>query len=950
MPTAAQCTAKPDDIMFTTLSLNDQLRQLSVVLDPTDADREGDLRIVKARLGGVTFLVIGFDYARQMGSIGGREADQIVAALGRARRNQLPVVLLMNSSGVRVTEGNEGVAALRRSLRAALDARLDGVRMLALGGRGCFGGASVLAATCEYVVVNPETLFSMSGPKLIERLSGKHDLDATDPAAVRALLGGAARAAASDAFILAANDVASYAEELSGWLAAVGTTQPTPLPSDSRLNMLQARRAALEMLPPGEEPVLWKDVTTHTLAQQLLGHDASFLRRGAFVESIGTGNRDIRLYGLIGGGFAGAGDALRLAKAIAAVPDTVKHIAIFLDAESHSPAAADERLVLSEYMGHLAFQIRRRHRRGVDVHLIVTGVAGGGIFAALAGSVSRVSMLPAARLKVLPDAAMAAINKTEDEESTLPVRALATGAADDVLQTFMRDMPMQPNANFYAVLQSARLNDRDAICIETESGESYSFAEIDRMAARYANALVALGCEKDDRVAAQLEKSPQALALFLACLRAGLIYLPLNTAYQASELTHFLTDAQPRVFVCAESQLAAMREFATSQGVAHVEGMDTDGTGSFTTLAATYAEEFTTVHRDPEDIATIMYTSGTTGRSKGAMLNHRAVNFCAQGLADYWEFTSNDVLLHALPIFHVHGLFVSTCVALLSGARILFHRKFDVDAVIRELPRSTVMMAVPTFYHRLLADARFNPQITAKMRLFTSGSAPLTTQVHEEFFQRCGHKILERYGATETMILTSNPVHGDRRAGSVGLPLPGVELRIADESDQPLPTGSIGMIQVRGAGLFSGYWRMPGKMDEDMTADGFFRTGDLGSQSADGYVTITGREKDMIISGGYNVYPVEIESVLDNHAAVAESAVIGIPHPDFGEAVTAVVIPRHNGTEVSGAELIAWVKSHLANYKVPKHVVLVEQLPRNALGKIQKNVLRATYAHLGKAA
>lgn len=936
--------------MFSTLPLNDQLRQLSGSFIPAALDREGDLRIVKASFAGRTCLVIAFDYSRQMGSIGGREADQIIAALGMAKRDKFPVVLLMNSSGVRVTEGNEGVAALRRSLRAAIDARLDGVRMLALVGRGCFGGASVLAATCEHIVVNPTTLFSMSGPKLIERLSGKADLDASDPTAVRSLLGGEARSAASDAFILAGNDGSSYAQQVTVWMAAIRDGQPALLPSASRLELLQERWVEKRGALQESEPQAWDDPRAQALMQRLLGHKANFLRRGAFVEADHAGDAEVRMFGLVGGGFAGAADALRLANAMAALPSSVRRIAIFLDAESHSPAASDERLVLSEYMGNLAFQIRRRHRQGADVQLIVTGVAGGGIFAALAGSVSRVSMLPSARLKVLPDAAMAAINKTEDEESTLPERALATGAADDLFTTFMKDMPMQANANFYAILQNARKNDSDAICIETESGESYSFAEIDRMAARYANALVAMGCQADDRVAAQLEKSPQALALFLACLRAGLIYLPLNTAYQASELTHFLTDAEPRVFVCAESQLLAMREFATSLGVAHVEGMDPEGKGSFTAFADAYPEAFDTVHRDPEDIATIMYTSGTTGRSKGAMLNHRAVKFCAQGLADYWEFTSNDVLLHALPIFHVHGLFVSTCVALLSGARILFHRKFDADAVMRELPRSTVMMAVPTFYHRLLSDARFNPQVSAKMRLFTSGSAPLTSQVHDEFFERCGHKILERYGATETMILTSNPVHGERRAGSVGLPLPGVELRIAGEDDKPLPTGSIGMIQVRGAGLFSGYWRMPGKMDEDMTADGFFRTGDLGSQSADGYVTITGREKDMIISGGYNVYPVEIESVLDNHTAVAESAVIGIPHPDFGEAVTAVVIPRHNGTEVSGAELIAWVKSHLANYKVPKHVVLVEQLPRNALGKIQKNVLRATYAHLGKAA
>lgn len=505
---------------------------------------------------------------------------------------------------------------------------------------------------------------------------------------------------------------------------------------------------------------------------------------------------------------------------------------------------------------------------------------------------------------------------------------------------------MNSDANFYASFRRSCERNPSAPCIETELGVVYSYAEIDRMSAQFANALWSLRCRPGDRVAVQVEKSAQSLALFLGALRAGLVYLPLNTAYKSSELTHFLSDAEPRVFVCGEEVRESMRDFAVGLGVTHVEGIDPDGGGSLARLAARQPDTFETVQRDPEDSATLMYTSGTTGRSKGAMLSCRAVNSCAQGLASFWQIESSDVLLHVLPIFHVHGLFVSACVAFHAGATLLFHRKFDIDAVLTALPRATVMMAVPTYYHRLLADTRFDRQACRRMRLFTSGSAPLTAQVHNSFRERSDHHILERYGATETMILTSNPLQGERRPGSVGLPIPGVELRICDEHDQPLPRGAIGMIQVRGPGLFSGYWRLPEKSAEDMTADGFFRTGDLGEQSMDGYVTITGRAKDLIISGGYNVYPVEIESVLDTHAAVAESAVIGIPHPDFGEAVAAVVTLRPGGPAVTSPELISWIKPRIANYKVPKQVVIVEQLPRNALGKVQKNILRETFEKL----
>jgi len=505
---------------------------------------------------------------------------------------------------------------------------------------------------------------------------------------------------------------------------------------------------------------------------------------------------------------------------------------------------------------------------------------------------------------------------------------------------------MDNNANFYAVIARRRASNAAAPCIESDSGEIYSFDDIDRLSARYAHALLALGCEVNDRVAAQVEKSPQALALYLACIRAGLVYLPLNTAYQPAELTHFLNDAQPTAFICREAMLDPLRDLARSLGVPHILGLDDHGNGSFADAAARCRDEFATAPRSKEDLAAILYTSGTTGRSKGAMISHGAVTYCAETLASFWGFTDADALLHALPIFHGHGLFVSSNVALVSGASLLFHRKFDVAAIVRALPSASVLMAVPTFYHRFLADASFTREACSSMRLFTSGSAPLSGQVHEEFYSRFGHRIIERYGATETMILTSNPLHGERRAGSVGLPLPGVTLRIMGEDSEPLSDGQVGMIQVKGPGLFSGYWKMPDKTSEDFTEDGFFRTGDLGSRSEDGYISITGRSKDLIISGGYNVYPIEVESILNTHPAVADSAVIGVPHADFGEAVAAVIIARGQGC--SAQDVIAWVKARLANYKVPKYVVLVDELPRNALGKVQKNVLRDSYADLSR--
>ncbi|MBK8019147.1 MAG: AMP-binding protein [Betaproteobacteria bacterium] len=506
---------------------------------------------------------------------------------------------------------------------------------------------------------------------------------------------------------------------------------------------------------------------------------------------------------------------------------------------------------------------------------------------------------------------------------------------------------MSPPVNFYERALSPWLSGPDTPLLETPDGRTLTYGEMDRLTGRFASALAALGCEPGSWVAVCAEKSQESLALYLACLRAGLVYLPLNTAYQPAELGYFLEDAAPRVLVCTPRHAMEMREVAYRAGVRHVFTLDESGAGTWADAAREASPEFTAVPRGDNDLNAVLYTSGTTGRPKGATISRRAIEHAALTLGRIWGFTRDDVLLHALPIFHGHGLFVACNVALAAGARMIFQPRFQLDALLDALPRATVLMGVPTFYHRIVADGRFTRETFAHLRLVTCGSAPLTPENQERFRDRFGVDIVQRYGTTETMILTSNPLDGERRAGSVGRALPDVELRIADRDDRPLPDGEIGMIQVRGPGLFSGYWRMPGKTAEDFTADGYFRTGDLGTRDTDGYVAITGRAKDLIISGGYNVYPAEVETVLNACPGVAESAVIGIPHADFGEAVTAVVIRAPNGPAVDGPSLVARAKELLANYKVPKHVVFVDEFPRNALGKIQKNLLRERYGKAG---
>jgi malonyl-CoA/methylmalonyl-CoA synthetase len=495
------------------------------------------------------------------------------------------------------------------------------------------------------------------------------------------------------------------------------------------------------------------------------------------------------------------------------------------------------------------------------------------------------------------------------------------------------------NANLYALLRDHFSEHAEQPCILHPGGAVIHYDELDQTAARMAHALVASGCARGDRVAVQVDKCWEALALYLGCLRAGLVYLPLNTAYQKSELTYFFGDAEPRVIVCRPASLDAVAALRPEAKVLTLAS----GEGTLLELARDQSESFDTVVSAADDLAAILYTSGTTGRAKGAMLSHRNLASNALTLVNTWGFTRGDVLLHALPIYHVHGLFVACHCALLSGSRMLWLSKFDAAEAIGLLPHASVMMGVPTFYTRLLAEAAFDKDACRTVRLFISGSAPLLPETFNDFRTRSGHAILERYGMSETGMNTSNPLHGERICGSVGPALPGVEVRVAGPGGQPCAPGEIGDIEVRGPNVFAGYWRMPDKTREEFTGDGYFRTGDLGEQLANGYIKIVGRAKDLIITGGLNVYPKEIEERIDALPGVAESAVIGVPDADFGEAVTAIVVAR-SGHAVHESEIIAALKADIAGFKVPKRVHVVESLPRNAMGKVEKKTLRERYS------
>ncbi|AWK85227.1 malonate--CoA ligase [Azospirillum thermophilum] len=505
----------------------------------------------------------------------------------------------------------------------------------------------------------------------------------------------------------------------------------------------------------------------------------------------------------------------------------------------------------------------------------------------------------------------------------------------------MADATAPASDNLYDLLRSRFPADRSRPFIVTDDGRTVTYGELDSMVGRYARLLADLGLKKGDRVAVQVEKSAENIVLYLATVRAGGVYLPLNPAYTRAEVEYFLTDAEPHVFICRPETADDLRGVADGAKVAHLLTLGTRGDGTLPAQAADRDGAFDTVPAAPDDLAAILYTSGTTGRSKGAMMSHRNLASNALTLHRIWGFQPDDVLLHALPIFHTHGLFVATNCVLLNGSSMIFLPKFDADQVMGLLPKATVMMGVPTFYTRLLAHPGLTCEATSHMRLFISGSAPLLADTHKEFSARTGHAILERYGMTETGMLTSNPLDGDRIPGTVGFPLPEVELRIVDpETGGTLGTDEIGIIEVKGPNVFSGYWRMPEKTKQEIRHDGFFITGDVGRIDGRGYVHIVGRAKDLIISGGFNVYPKEVETVIDAIDGVVESAVVGVPHPDFGEAVTAVVLRRPGLTSPDEAAVIATCKAQLANFKVPKRVFFMDELPRNAMGKVQKNLLR----------
>ncbi len=505
--------------------------------------------------------------------------------------------------------------------------------------------------------------------------------------------------------------------------------------------------------------------------------------------------------------------------------------------------------------------------------------------------------------------------------------------------------------NLYALLEKGFPKNREDCALETPEGLFYTWRDIDRATAMMANLLKSLNLPSGSRVAVQVEKSPEALFLYLATLRAGFVYLPLNTAYQESEIQYFIENAEPAVVVCSPKNFSWISKIAFKAGTKNVFTLDENRTGSLLERSVHCSDQFNTVTRTNDDLAAILYTSGTTGRSKGAMLTHGNLGSNALVLNQFWGWKKGDVLLHALPIFHVHGLFVAAHGALINGSKMIWLPRLDTTQLIKYLPRSTVMMGVPTFYVRLLMDPNFNKAVCKNMRLFVSGSAPLLTETFNNFQKLSGHTILERYGMSETVMLVSNPYEGARIGGSVGVVLPGVEVRVVNESGQLCGSDEIGGIEVRGPNIFKGYWRMPEKTAEEFTKDGWFKTGDVGrwgGETSAGkvpnhYLCIVGRNKDLIISGGYNVYPKEIESFIDDMDGVEESAVIGIPHKDFGEAVMALVVPKP-GIKLNGQAMIDALKSKIANFKVPKRVEILESLPRNAMGKVQKNVLRQQYS------
>lgn len=507
--------------------------------------------------------------------------------------------------------------------------------------------------------------------------------------------------------------------------------------------------------------------------------------------------------------------------------------------------------------------------------------------------------------------------------------------------------------NLFSALRATFPADLNATAVETDEGLHYSWQDLDRATAMMANLLKSLDLPKGSRVAVQVEKSVEAMILYLATLRAGYVFLPLNTAYQSAEIEYFIGNAEPAVVVCSSVNFGWVSKIAFKAGTQHVFTLNDDRTGSLLDRASNQSDQHTPASCQADDLAAILYTSGTTGRSKGAMLTHGNMLSNALTLKDYWGWTKSDVLIHALPIFHVHGLFVAIHGALINGSKMIWMAKFDPKRAIASMAKATVFMGVPTLYVRMLAEPSLTRDAVKNMRLFIAGSAPLLIETFADWQTRTGHTILERYGMSETAMLTSNPYAADkryanqveRRGGTVGFPLPGVSLRVRGDDGQDLPVGEIGGIQVKGPNVFKGYWRMPEKTAEEFTTDGFFKTGDVGKIDERGYVTIVGRSKDLIISGGYNVYPAEIEGYINEMKGVAESAVVGVSHPDFGEVGVAVVIAKQ-GVTLQPDAIVAELKSKLANFKIPKKCFVVAELPRNTMGKVQKNLLREQYKSL----
>ena len=510
--------------------------------------------------------------------------------------------------------------------------------------------------------------------------------------------------------------------------------------------------------------------------------------------------------------------------------------------------------------------------------------------------------------------------------------------------------------NLFAALLAAFPANLDEVAVETDHGLSYSWRDLDRASAMLANLLDGLKLPQGSRIAVQVEKSVEAMMLYLATLRAGYVFLPLNTAYQSAEIEYFIGNAEPAVVVCTGANFGWVSKIAYKAGTQYVFTLNDDRTGTLLDRAVHHKDQHKIAIKGAHDLAAILYTSGTTGRSKGAMLTHGNMLSNAQTLRTYWGWKKGDVLIHALPIFHVHGLFVAIHGALINGSKMIWMAKFDPKFVIAKMPEATVFMGVPTLYVRLLAEPGLTQQVARNMRLFIAGSAPLLIETFTEWQQRTGHTILERYGMSETVMLTSNPYapdkrHGgqsERRGGTVGFPLPGVQLRVQSDDGKALPVGEIGNIQVKGPNVFQAYWRMPEKTKEEFTSDGFFKTGDVGKIDERGYVTIVGRSKDLIISGGYNVYPAEIEGYINEMPGVAESALVGVPHPDFGEVGVAIVIAK-SGAHLEADKIISILKSQRANFKIPKKCFVVPELPRNTMGKVQKNLLRDQHKNLFSA-